>query len=296
MPSGAEIIAVDWGTTNRRAYAVAGDGTVIDDVSDGLGILAVEPGGFSAAIADLRARLGSAPMLLAGMIGSNRGWVEAPYRSCPAGLDELAEGLKRIPHVDAAIVPGLSFADESSVDIMRGEEIQLLGAVAAGLVSPDASACHPGTHAKWVKLESGRIAAFRTVMTGEMFALLKKHSIIGGQLQAASAPGPSFTAGVRRSLERCELTADLFQIRARGLIGGLSNEEASAYASGLLIGADIRAGLSFVGKGGAVALIGDPVLTALYAAALRETGRASFEVDGEAAFLAGIKALVEVIR
>lgn len=296
MRSGAEFIAVDWGTTNRRAYAVADDGTVIDEVSDGLGVLAVERGGFPAAVADMRTRLGDAPMLLAGMIGSNRGWVETPYRSCPAGLHELAEGLKRIPETNAAIVPGLSFAGGGSVDVMRGEEVQLLGAVAAGLVSPDAPACHPGTHAKWVKLESGRIATFRTVMTGEMFALLKKHSIIGSQLQAEIAPGPSFAAGVRRSLERCELTADLFQIRARGLIGGLSNEEAGAYASGLLIGADIRTGLSFVGKGGAVALIGDPVLTALYAAALRETGRACFEVDGEEAFLAGIKAIAEIMK
>jgi len=296
MASGAEIIAVDWGTTNRRAYAVASDGTVIDQVSDGQGVLAVESGGFPAAVADLRARLGSGAMLLAGMIGSNRGWVEAPYRSCPAGLDELAGGLKRIAESDAAIVPGLSFAGDDSVDVMRGEEVQLLGAVAAGLVSPNAPACHPGTHAKWVKLEGGRIVAFRTVMTGEMFALLKKHSIIGSQLQAEIAPGPSFAAGVRRSLERCELTAELFQIRARGLIGGLSDEEASAYASGLLIGADIRTGLSFVGKGGAVALIGDPALTALYAAALRETRRPCFEVDGEAAFLAGIKALTEIMR
>ena len=293
MPIRTDIIAVDWGTTNRRAYAIGRDGAVKVEMSDGRGVLAVERGGFPQAVAEIRWRLGSAPMIMAGMVGSNRGWVEVPYRSCPAGLTALAGGARRMPDHDVVIIPGLSYSDDHSADVMRGEEVQLLGAVAAGLVSPDVAACHPGTHAKWVRMQRGEIVAFRTVMTGELFALLKKHSILSNQLQAEIAPGAAFVAGVRRSLESCELTADLFQIRARGVVGTLSDNDAGAYASGLLIGADIRTGAAFVASEGPIALIGDPGLTSLYAAALRAAGRDWLEVDGETAFLAGIRVLAE---
>lgn len=295
MPTGKGFIALDWGTTNRRAYVIGSDGEVKKRLRDGLGILAIEPDGFPAAVADLRLRLGELPMLMAGMIGSNRGWVEVPYVDCPAGLGKLIGGLKRLPEFDATIVPGLRYADDQYADVMRGEEVQLLGAVAAGLLPPDTTACHPGTHAKWVTMTAGEITAFRTVMTGELFAMLKKHSLLTKQLQAEVAPGAAFAAGVRRSLDRCELTADLFQIRANGLTGRLSDEDAAPYASGLLVGADIRTGLSFLGSDEPVALIGSPRLMALYAAALREAGRDCREIDGQIAFLAGIRKLAEAL-
>jgi 2-dehydro-3-deoxygalactonokinase len=296
MPTGTGLIAVDWGTTNRRAYAIGGGGEVTHRLRDGLGILSIKPGGFPAAVADLRVRLGQLPILMAGMVGSNRGWVEVPYVDCPAGLGKLARSLKHVPEFDAAIVPGLLHADGGHADVMRGEEVQILGAVAANLLPPDAAACHPGTHAKWVKVKAGEITAFRTIMTGELFALLKNHSLLASQLQAEVTPGHAFAAGVQRSLDRCELTADLFQIRARGLTGRLSDEDAAPYASGLLIGADIRAGLSFLDMDQPVALIGSPRLTTLYAAALRQAGRESREIDGQAAFLAGIRKLAEELR
>lgn len=274
------LIAVDWGTTNRRAFALGPDGTVIERIADGLGILSVAD--FPAALSDLRRRLGDAPMLLAGMVGSNRGWIEAPYLRCPVDLDALAGGLTRLG--SAAIVPGV----RDTVDVMRGEEVQLLGAVAAGLVAPDAMACLPGTHAKWAMLEGGAIAGFRTVMTGEVFALLKTHSILSAQLQAPVRIGPAFVEGVQRALDEGELLADLFSLRARALLDGI--EDAASHASGLLIGSDVAIGLSMVDEG-PVALIGDPKLTALYAAALDEADCASIEIDGETAFLAGIHAI-----
>lgn len=274
------LIAVDWGTTNRRAFALGPDGTVIERIADGLGILSVAD--FPAALSDLRRRLGDAPMLLAGMVGSNRGWIEAPYLRCPVDLDALAGGLKRLG--SAAIVPGV----RDTADVMRGEEVQLLGAVAAGLVAPDAMACLPGTHAKWAMLEGGAIAGFRTVMTGEVFALLKTHSILSAQLQAPVRIGPAFVEGVQRALDEGELLADLFSLRARALLDGI--EDAASHASGLLIGSDVAIGLSMMDEG-PVALIGDPKLTALYAAALDEADCASIEIDGETAFLAGIHAI-----
>ncbi|KKC24652.1 2-dehydro-3-deoxygalactonokinase [Sphingomonas sp. SRS2] len=289
------MIAVDWGTTNRRAYVIGPDGELIERFSDDQGVSSIAPGSFAAAITDLQARLGARQMLLAGMIGSNRGWIEAPYAPCPAGLPELVAGLKQVAEFNAAIVPGLRYSDAERDDVMRGEEVQLIGAVAAGLTPPDSLVCHPGTHAKWARVDNGSITAFRTVMTGELFALLKTHSILAAQMQAPATPNHSFIAGVRRSLEHRELTAELFGIRASSLLGRLADEDAGSYASGLLIGADIAAGLAFAGSFETVHLIGDPDLTALYSAALREAECENVQIDGETAFLAGICAMAECI-
>lgn len=289
------FIAVDWGTTNRRAWRLAPGGAVAAEMEDERGILAVPMDGFPAAVAEIRARLGDWPMLMAGMVGSNRGWIEAPYVPCPAGLDALAERLCWIEGERAAIVPGIAFDSGEAADVMRGEEVQVLGALAEGWIGADSALCHPGTHNKWVRLERGRIAAFRTVMTGEMFNLLKAHSILADLLAGPVEPGPAFEAGVRHGLERDELTAELFSVRARVLLGKAPREEAAAYVSGLLIGADLKIGLSFAGEGEIVAM-GRPDLTRLFAAALAVAGREARAVDGEAAFLAGARHLAELVR
>lgn len=287
------LIVVDWGTTNRRVYVLDGDGRLETRATDRLGILSVAPGGFPAEVAALRILHGERPMLLAGMIGSNRGWIEAPYVDCPADLAALLRGLEHAAR-DAAIVPGVRDLGPDRADVMRGEEVQLLGAVAAGLIAPDARVCHPGTHAKWARMENGAIAAFRTVMTGELFALLRDHGIMAGQLDGSVGDCPAFRDGVRRSLARRELPADLFEVRARLLLGRLAPQDGADYASGLLIGADIAIGLDFVGPG-EIALIGERALTGLYAAALDEVGRAHATIDGETAFLAGMNALAKEI-
>jgi 2-dehydro-3-deoxygalactonokinase len=289
------FIAVDWGTTNRRAWRLEPGGGVAGGMEDEKGILAVAEGGFHDSVGEIRARLGDLPMLMAGMIGSNRGWVEAPYVPCPAGLPELAGRLCWIEGERAAIVPGVAWDSPEAADVMRGEEVQVLGAYAEGWIAADAALCHPGTHNKWVRLEDGRIAAFRTVMTGEMFNLLKEHSILADLLAAAVEPGPAFAAGVRHGLDRDDLTAELFSVRARTLLGKAPREQASAYVSGLLIGADLKAGLPLAGDGEIVAM-GRPELTRLFRAALEVAGRLSRTVDGEAAFLAGVRHLAELVQ
>ena len=289
------FIAVDWGTTNRRAWRMERGAAVAAEMEDEKGILAVAAGGFPAAVAEIRARLGDLPMLMGGMIGSNRGWVEAPYVPCPAGLPELAARLHWIEGERAAIVPGVAFDSGGAADVMRGEEVQVLGAYAEGWIGPDSALCHPGTHNKWVRLEDGRIAAFRTVMTGELFNLLKEHSILADLLSAPAEPGAAFEAGVRHGLEEDDLTAELFSVRARTLLGKAPREEAGAYASGLLIGADLKVGLRLAGEGEIVAM-GRPELTRLFRAALAAAGRQSRAVDGEAAFLAGVRHIAELVR
>lgn len=288
------FIAVDWGTTNRRAYAIGPGGECIGEFADDRGILSIPAAGFEAAIAEIRARLGEQPMLLAGMIGSNRGWIEVPYVRCPAGLEELARGIARSPDGSAVLVPGVAY-ENGRVDIMRGEEVQILGAAADGQVPQDCLVCHPGTHNKWIRLEAGRIVSFRTVMTGELFNLLKDKSILSDLLRGEAQPGDAFLDGVRRGLAGSGVTAELFETRARVLLGRAPAEDGASFVSGLLIGEDVRVGLA--GHPGLrVFVMGRPDLTRLYAAALNEAGVSSEQASGERAFIAGAKQIVELIQ
>jgi 2-dehydro-3-deoxygalactonokinase len=287
------FIAIDWGTTNRRAYLIDSSGKQAGEFEDGKGVLSVPPGGFPEAVAEIRQRLGDKPLLLAGMIGSNRGWKEAPYVPCPVGIEDLLQNLNWAGQREA-IVPGVSFVGDGRADVMRGEEVQLLGAAAAGLVHPDALVCHPGTHNKWATLRKGRIHDFRTVMTGELFSLLKAHSILADLLQGEVEPNDAFREAARYALGEQALPANLFSVRARVLLGQARKEDAASWTSGLLIGADVRIGLS-TPTGAEVAVMGRPELTRLYAAAIDEAGRRWVEIDGEQCFLAGIHEIAKRI-
>ena len=288
------FITADWGTTNRRAYLLGPNGDCLDEFEDDKGIMSVSRECFGDAVAEIRQRLGDRPLLLAGMVGSNRGWVDAPYVRCPAGLEDLRRALVWPEEGRTAIVPGVCFQDSDEADVMRGEEVQLLGAFAAGLIPDDALVCHPGTHNKWVRLEGGRIGRFTTVMTGELFSLLKSDSILSDLLSGSVDTGDAFAKGVRRGLEDDRLTAELFKIRARVLLGEAEAKDAASYGSGLLIGTDVRIGLPEA-EDAEIYVMGRPDLTALYADALRIAGREPREVDGERAFLAGARSIVELI-
>lgn len=289
----APFLAVDWGTTNRRAYRVE-DGKVAAEHEDDRGIKAVGRDGFDAAVKELRDRYGDLPLLMAGMVGSNRGWRDAGYVACPAGLDALVAKLVWVEPRKAAIVPGLSFSDAPHFDVMRGEEVQILGGVAAELLPPDGLVCHPGTHNKWIELEGGEIARFRTVMTGELFGLLKDRSILSDLLEGDAPVGDAFALGVDHGLAHDDLTSELFQLRARVLLGAAGKADTASYASGLLIGNDLRIGFGRQ-RHDSVFVVGRPELTARYAAAVRQTGRAATEVDGEAAFVAGMTRIWETV-
>jgi 2-dehydro-3-deoxygalactonokinase len=285
-----EWIAVDWGSTHRRAFRITADGQVAERVSDAQGVVAVPDGGFPAAAAQLREQLGDLPMLMGGMVGSTRGWIDAPYLDCPLNLPTLAGSLVPAPASDCLIVPGVRDLGNGRADVMRGEEVQLLGAIALGRADPDGLSCLPGTHAKWVRVTGGAIASFHTVITGELFALLRGKGVLASHLEAAPKLGDAFLSGVRQAQVGTPL-ADLFRVRAGPLLGVLALEDASSYASGLLIGSDVLSGLLRHRAGERIALIGSPGLTALYAAAIAELGGEADEIDGEEAFLAGMTAL-----
>jgi len=287
------FIAVDWGTTNRRAYLIDSAGKKTQEFEDRKGVLSIGSGGFPDAVAEIRQKLGDRPLLLAGMIGSNKGWAEAPYVPCPTGIEDLAKHLTW-PGEREAIVPGISYAGNGHADVMRGEEVQLLGAASARMIDPDALVCHPGTHAKWCVVRHGRIQSFRTVMTGELFNLLKEHSILADLLGGTVEVNDAFKAGARDGLFTEALPAELFSIRARVLLGQAKREDAASYASGLLIGTDVRIGLALPAAA-EIVVMGRPELTHLYAAAIAEAGRSATELDGAQSFIAGAIKIAETI-
>src|SRR4029079_10156957 len=212
------FIAVDWGTNNQRASLIDSGRKRAGEFEDGKGILSVPEGGFPAAIAEIREKLGDMPLLLAVMVGSNRGWKDAPYVPCPAGIDDLARKLVWAGEREA-IVPGVSYVGDDRADVMRGEEVQLVGAVGADLVGPDALVCHPGTHNKWTVLHQEKIQSFRTVMTGELFSLLKEHSILADLLQGPVDDNDVFRTAAKHAIFNEALPAELFSIRASLLLG-----------------------------------------------------------------------------
>ncbi|WP_121116301.1 2-dehydro-3-deoxygalactonokinase [Croceibacterium ferulae] len=283
------FIAVDWGTTNRRIYAIDDGGTVQETLRDDRGATAVSD--YPAEIAAMRARFGDHPVLLAGMVGSNIGWRAVPYAPAPAGAEALAGALAEVaPGV--FIVPGVSCQDGARADVMRGEEVQLLGAVASGAVAADALLCQPGTHCKWVEMAGGRIARFTTAMTGELFALLRKDGLLAAQLAGTVEDGPVFRAGVAEGGRR-DLAASLFAIRAAGVLGQRDDADAATHCSGLLIGADVAARLTEA-DGRAVDILSDPVLGGLYQSAVEVLGGTARLHDSQTAFLAGITRIREL--
>lgn len=285
------FLAVDWGTTNRRVFRIE-DGAVVATERDGKGAAAMAPADYPAEVAQIRERMGDLPMLLAGMVGSTIGWRDVPYAAAPAGIAALAQGLAWIDD-RTAIVPGVAMRDPASPDVMRGEEVQLLGAAETGLVPRDSLLCQPGTHCKWVWMEDARIARFTTAITGELFALLRGHGILARQLTGTVSDGAAFRDGVQRGAAR-DLAAALFGIRASGVLGFRDDADAASYASGLLIGADVAARLD-QGRDTHVHILADPVLGGLYATAIETLGGTSSLIDSHHAFVAGITRIQEHI-
>lgn len=281
-------IAVDWGSTNRRALRIDAHGTVADSLRDDRGVLAVAGGDFVAEAAMIRARLGDLPILCAGMVGSNRGWIDAGYVAVPTGFDALAAGLCWAEPGRTAIVPGVCRSADGRADVMRGEEVLLLGAVAARLVPPDALVAQPGTHAKWARLAGGEIADFTTAMVGEMFALLGKASLLADGLDQPAVDGPAFRAGVARGAQG-DLLAGLFGARAALVLGQHGRAEQASYVSGLLIGSDAAERLAE--HRGVVHVLAEAGLGGLYAAAIDALGHRAVVVDSSAAFVTGISAI-----
>ncbi len=279
------MIAVDWGTSSFRAWRLAdGDGRVLDERTAPDGLLSSRGRFEDVLVRHLEGWI-DADVLLGGMVGSRNGWVEVPYVEAPAGVEALAAGLAsvdvpRLPGRRVRIAPGVCQRG-STPEVMRGEEVQIVGLLDA-LPEGDAhTVCLPGTHSKWVRVEHGRITSFRTAMTGELYALLRTHSLLAALMPAMpdsdADDGAALDAGAAAATrDPVPLASRLFGVRTRGLFGELPAAQAASYLSGLLIGDELHGWISAMApQGEAVHLVGGSALTARYARALQALGVAS---------------------
>ncbi|MGC8476863.1 MAG: 2-dehydro-3-deoxygalactonokinase [Acetobacteraceae bacterium] len=285
------MIGVDWGTSRFRAFRLTAAGAIRDHRASGRGVLAVADGRFADTLREeigpwLAA--GERHVLICGMAGSRQGWLEAPYLPCPAGPADLVAALTEVPFdwAEVRLVPGLAGTDPEGVaEVMRGEETQLAGALPeiARLGAGVRLACLPGTHSKWVRLEQERILDFATHMTGEAFAALRGHTILGRTMSDGAATDlAAFDRGLARAAQPGGLLHHLFGVRAEALAGRLAAAAGASYLSGLLIGHETRAALKDVAAGAVVPVIGAPELTALYARAIAAAGHLAERIDGAA--------------
>lgn len=291
-----EWIAVDWGTSHLRVWAMQGE-SVLDQAQSDRGMARVAKGDFQVALLDLiEGWLGREPVdvVACGMVGARQGWVEAPYSSVPCAampVDPI-----RVPDTDprirAFVVPGLK--QLSPPDVMRGEETQIAGFL-AGHQNWDGVICLPGTHTKWVQVSAGEVISFRTFMTGEMFELLQaqsvlKHSVGEGWDEAA------FVEAAADTLSKPEqLAARLFGLRAADLLHGQDAGTARARLSGLLIGAELAATRAYW-LGQQIAIIGAEGLSGVYAMALQHQGAFVETTNSTQSTLAGLSQARKLTR
>jgi len=297
-PGGITLIGIDWGSTNLRAYRFDGSGTVVATRESAQGIVNIRGREFETALLALCADwIDAAPdtvILMSGMIGSRQGWIEAPYTPCPASSRDVARQLIRIDTsvASAWIVPGISTVAGNGVyDVMRGEETQIFGAIdsAAGTF-----AIAPGTHSKWIDIENGVVRNFRTFMTGELYSLLRSHSLLGRLMIDAPHDADAFSRGVRIGLEG-DLTSRLFGVRTEGLFARIAPSALASYLSGLLIGAEIHSATRGPGrwvelrKASTLRIIGTAAISGSYRDALAQAGMTNVElVDAHRATARGL--------
>ena len=290
------MIAINWGTSNFRAYKLDAAGNVEAEKSSGRGAVQVRSGGFpDALMAEVGEwiRSGETRVLMSGMVGARNGWKEAGYVAVPASFEQVVDGVIRVDSleadtIDARIVPGLIGADESGVpEVMRGEETEIFacGSELAG----SSFLCLPGTHMKWVRMRGGEIAGFSTSMTGDLFKAVREGTILRTCAQHEPNDEGAFLRGVARSKEPGDPGHHLFGVRTLVLTGKMQESSASSYLSGVLIGHEVKA---MTQEGDRVHLVGDSALCMLYGNALRES-QVESTVEPAGAALRGLVRIAE---
>ena len=286
-------IAVDWGSTHLRAWHIEAE-EVVNRLSLPCGVTQIAAGEapaiFTRHIAPWRgaSRL---PVVMAGMVGSDAGWQAVPYLPCPLSLHDLAGRLHEVAE-QVWIVPGVKREGAGEYNVMRGEETQLLGAMQ---LAPAECYVMPGTHSKWMSVQAGRLAGFDTAMTGELHHLLMQHSLIGTGLPAQQRDDGAFAQGLERGLSAPSLVASLFGARAARVLGALPGHSVAEALSGLLIGAEV-ATFTRQYHPGRVTLVASDALRPRYQRALETVGVAVSICAGEAAFLQGIRSMIDARR
>ncbi|MCM2290729.1 2-dehydro-3-deoxygalactonokinase [Allorhizobium sp. BGMRC 0089] len=292
----------DWGTSNLRIWLVDEKGTVLDEAQSGDGMAVCSRDNRFATVLeshlDSLAAPKSLPVIVAGMAGARGGWREAPYAETPSAVDRLYEQAVSPDHARPVhILPGLCQKTTGPFDVMRGEETQIAGVVAGGLAT--GIICMPGTHCKWVDLEDGKVQRFRTAMTGELFDLIAKQSILRLSIPAdekAETHIAAFEAAVTEAfLPGFSLATGLFSIRAATLLSSPAPHEAASRLSGLLIGAELAGMRNFFEGGKTVHIVASPALAGLYLRALTQVGAKAEPLDGSALVRTGLFAAAKAL-
>jgi 2-dehydro-3-deoxygalactonokinase len=303
----AAFVAGDWGTSHLRLHLCDEHGHALQTKS-GPGAAAGDAvGHFFSLVREWDDAHGPLPTVLCGMAGSTFGWRNVPYLACPMRPDAISSGALCFEEGGrtVAIGPGLSCRNRLvAPDVMRGEETQILGALrrAPALATGAHLLCLPGTHTKWVMLNNGVLEHFLTGVTGELFDVLLRHSVLVRAPEIGEATGgPAFI----NALEQTKLYPDaelihlLFGTRSRQLMGELKNRDAGAYLSGLVIGQDVAGALRLfraeLSASRNVVVIGAPRLSELYATALAMRDIGVVKIDGGEASLAGLTALHQAL-
>ncbi|MFB9221783.1 2-dehydro-3-deoxygalactonokinase [Paracoccus cavernae] len=284
-------IAVDWGTTRLRVWAMGDTGARAARSAD-RGMAGLSPEEFEPAlfnlIEDWLPESEAIEIIACGMVGARTGWIEADYRAIPCPPLDPHRAIRpkvRDPRLSVRILPGLSQANPP--DVMRGEETQIAGFLAEN-PGYEGALCLPGTHSKWVRIKDGAVTSFQTFMTGEQFALMSQQSVLRLSIGAVEPSAEAFDAAAEAVLADPHLAMrGLFGLRASALLEGATGSQIAGRLSGLLIGAEIAAAREFW-ESGPVTLIAAPALTALYARALGFAGCTPAVTDGGALVLAGL--------
>lgn len=288
----SRYIAIDWGSTNLRAWLYQGEQCLESRQSEA-GVTRLNGKSPEAVLAEVTQnwRDSTTPVVMAGMVGSNVGWKVAPYLPVPAHFSSIGEQLTSVGD-NIWIVPGLCVSRDDNHNVMRGEETQLLG---ARTLSPSSVYVMPGTHCKWVQADAEQIHDFRTVMTGELHHLLLNHSLIGAGLPPQEVSSEAFITGLDRGLHSSAVLPQLFETRASHVLGTLPREQVSEFLSGLLIGAEVASMSDFIAHEQTITIVAGSSLTSRYRQAFHAVGRKVSAISGDTAFQAGIRSIAHAV-
>lgn len=286
-------IAIDWGSTNLRAWYYQQE-ECVDERRSEAGVTRLEGRTPAQVFASVTAGwpVNDVPVVMAGMVGSNAGWQSVPYLSCPVALGDISSRLTRVED-KAWIVPGLCVERDGNYNVMRGEETQLLGALS---LQPASLYVMPGTHAKWVQMAQDRVLDFRTVITGELHHLLLKQSLIGAGLPEQESSSSAFLDGVQVGSNDASILARLFEVRAAHVLGARDPRHISDFLSGLLIGHEVTLmAQQMMSSRQPVTLIAGSALAQRYQQALTFIDVDSVTLEGDRAFQQGMRSIANVL-
>src|SRR6266568_2707747 len=300
--SQAAYVAVDWGTSSFRLWLVDRAGHVLGARRSQEGMMAAGKLGFATVLQSHLDALGAAndrPVIICGMAGARQGWVEAGYIDTPARLATVLERAVAVPGAarDIRILPGIAQRNPDAPDVMRGEETQLLGALGMDAVD-DAVVCIPGTHSKWAIVKGGAVERFATFMTGELFSVVSRETILSHAVAGAEEAEDlsAFKSAVVAAFETPALAANLlFQVRSSQLLYGGSASAARERISGTLIGLELAAGLAGDRPRSGITLVASGRLQTLYQLAFESLAVPFRSIDAEDAVRRGLSMAAQAI-